>query len=216
MLKHVVIAGVVAVALIVFNVVVGIENYRLHKSLQEEEAIPEEPKTYVNLIEEDHVVAVRAINGACTILRKIEQFRPTVHKPTKGSVDHIGYGFTAEEDIALKYIDFNEAERKLYDKVAVLYYKTIEENSTLTVNQYAALISFRYNIGETNWNKSDLRKYLIDGRIDRIADEFPKFVYETVKVDNRVTKRKSRGLVRRRNVEQSIWNGTTTPDAFIW
>lgn len=216
MLKHVVIAGVVAVALIVFNVVVGIENYKLHKSLQEEDTTPEEPKTYVNLIEEDHVVAVRVINGACTILRKIEQFRPTVHKPTKGSVDHIGYGFTAEEDIALKYIDFNEAERKLYDKVVVLYYKTIEENSTLTVNQYAALISFRYNIGETNWNKSDLRKYLIDGRIDRIADEFPKFVYETVKINGKTVKRKSHGLERRRAVEQNIWNGTTTPDAFIW
>lgn len=46
---------------------------------------------------------------------------------------------------------------------------------SLTQNQFDALVSFVYNIGETAFRKSSLLKYLNQGRLIACAAEFPKW-----------------------------------------
>jgi lysozyme len=67
----------------------------------------------------------------------------------------------------------------------------------LTESRFAALVSFTYNVGSGNLQRSTLRMKANRGDMRGAADEFPKW--------RRAGGRILRGLVRRRAVERALW-----------
>jgi lysozyme len=63
--------------------------------------------------------------------------------------------------------------------------------------QYAALISFTFNVGSGNLQVSSLRQKLLRGEYLNAANEFPKWVYAGGQI--------LRGLKRRRAAEQQLF-----------
>lgn len=74
----------------------------------------------------------------------------------------------------------------------------------ISQRQYDALVSFVYNIGETQFRKSTLLKKLNSGECKAAAKEFDRWVYAKGK--------KLRGLVKRRADERNIFE----TDCVFW
>ena len=66
-------------------------------------------------------------------------------------------------------------------------------------NQFAALVSFTYNIGAGSLSRSTLLRKLNDGDYAGAADEFPRW--------NKAGGRVLNGLVRRRAAERELCEG---------
>jgi lysozyme len=71
----------------------------------------------------------------------------------------------------------------------------------LSDNQFAALVSFAFNVGETNFNKSTLLKKLNKGDYDSVPAELMKWVHSKGK--------RLSGLVNRRTQEGALWGKET-------
>lgn len=69
----------------------------------------------------------------------------------------------------------------------------------LAANQFAALVSFTFNLGEGNLKRSTLLRKLNAKQYEAAAREFEKWVY--------AGKTKLRGLVRRRRAERLLFEG---------
>jgi len=67
----------------------------------------------------------------------------------------------------------------------------------LTDGQFSALVSFTYNLGSGNLQRSTLRMKANRGDMRGAGDEFPKW--------RRAGGRILRGLVRRRAAERTLW-----------
>ena len=80
---------------------------------------------------------------------------------------------------------------------------TIRKNVTvpITNNQFAALVSFVFNIGASAFKKSTLLKKLNTGDYDGAANEFGRWIYASGKI--------LAGLVSRREQERDLF---LTPD----
>ena len=100
---------------------------------------------------------------------------------------------------------------KITREQAVEYFNTdvakfetiIRKNVTvpITNNQFAALVSFVFNIGASAFKKSTLLKKLNQGDYDGAANEFGRWIYAKGKVLN--------GLITRREQERDLF---LTPD----
>ncbi|PWT94419.1 MAG: hypothetical protein C5B54_00085 [Acidobacteria bacterium] len=73
----------------------------------------------------------------------------------------------------------------------------------LKQNQFDALVSFTYNVGEGNLRRSTLLKKLNEGDFETAADEFHRF--------NKAKKKILKGLVRRRGAESLMFQGIPDP-----
>lgn len=71
----------------------------------------------------------------------------------------------------------------------------------LTQNQFDALCSFVYNVGEGTFLRSTLLKYLNQGRYDVVPEQLKRFVNVT-KGGKKV---RSEGLVKRREKEAELF-----------
>jgi len=145
---------------------------------------------------------------AVLIVAKWEGFREKAYLCAAG-VPTIGFGHTktvTADDVKngrtitrmyaedLLRADLEDAREKLYRGVAT-------PMDSLTENQYAAMISFAYNVGWSN--KWQIARYLLDGDLSRVPGEFMRFVYAGGK--------KLGGLVNRRADEIAMWQGTWKP-----
>lgn len=73
-----------------------------------------------------------------------------------------------------------------------------EYKCILTQNQFDALVDFVYNVGETEFNKSTLRKLIGKGADpEKILKEFDRWIYSKG--------RKCDGLINRRNKEKALY-----------
>jgi len=70
---------------------------------------------------------------------------------------------------------------------------------SLNDDQFAALVSFAFNLGPRNLNKSTLLRLLNSGNSQGAADEFPKW--------NKAGGQVLKGLTRRRNAERALFLG---------
>lgn len=115
-----------------------------------------------------------------------------------GNVLTIGYGstgphvkkgmvITAEEAEALLRKDLERFERAVERLVKV----------QLTDNQFSALVSFVYNVGEGAFAKSTLLKKLNAGNYDAVPGELAKW--------NKAGGKRLQGLVNRRAAEAGLW-----------
>lgn len=75
----------------------------------------------------------------------------------------------------------------------------------LTQYQYDALVSFVYNVGEGNLQRSTLLRRLNDGRYDDVPAQLMRWT--------KSKGRELRGLVRRRRDEAELWRGLREPAA---
>lgn len=83
--------------------------------------------------------------------------------------------------------DLKEAEDAIYRLVKV----------PLTQNQFDALASFVFNIGETQFESSTMLRKLNEGDYQGAANQFPRWVYDNGK--------QQPGLVKRRYGEKSMF-----------
>ena len=137
-------------------------------------------------------------------LEKLKQWEGLKTKAYKdaGGVWTIGYGHTAmagePKPRAGMVITPAEAENILL-KDLVQYETAIENNVKvkLTDNQFAALVSFVYNIPLASFKKSKLLKKLNAGNYDAVPTELMKWT--------KAGGKKIQGLVNRRRAEGYLW-----------
>ena len=121
----------------------------------------------------------------------------------------IGWGHT-EGVAGNQYITKQEAEDFLLDDIerfelAVRQYVKVP----LTQNQFDALVSFVFNLGETNFRRSTLLRKLNAGQYDDIPHELNRWNKATVN-GRKVT---LKGLTRRRAAEGALFTMDTTVSA---
>lgn len=132
------------------------------------------------------------------LIRHFEGFSPTAYKCPAG-VWTLGYGFTdgvKDGDT----ITLEEAESRLTREL-VIYEQAVNSLITwqMTQNQFDALVSFTFNVGEGNLKRSTLRKRVNSGEHDLVHGEFMKWVY--------AGGQRMEGLARRRAAEADMFVG---------
>lgn len=141
-------------------------------------------------------------NEALELIKKSEGLRLYAYIDAVG-VWTIGYGHTsaAGEPKVTKgmRISKEEAESILIDDLKRVYIPAVSRNVKvpLNPNQFGALVSFTYNLGEGNLQKSTLLKKLNKGDYKGAAAEFPKWVKGGGKT--------LPGLVTRRKAERKLF-----------
>ena len=122
-----------------------------------------------------------AATRAAAFLKTVEGFRSTAYSDAAGNRT-IGYGFTSADMIGKGRISEGEASVELVRICRVLASRLRTElhGQHLTIAEEAALISFIYNIGWSNFKTSTMCRLLKEGKRGRVvADEFDKWVYVT-------------------------------------
>jgi lysozyme len=143
--------------------------------------------------------ATRQINGAgLALVKEYEGLRLTAYKDS-GGLYTIGYGhvgphirpgmrITEAQAEAFLLADLGTAEQAVSRLV----------KPKQTNNEFSALVSLVFNIGTGHFADSDLLKHLNSGDDDGATAEWMKWVY--------VAGKRSKGLVRRRAEEVSLFN----------
>jgi lysozyme len=141
---------------------------------------------------------MRHINEAGIDL--IKSWEGCVLKPYQDEAGYwtIGWGHLMLPGEALGEITTEEAESKLkvdliQAESAVGQFITVPLND----NQFAALVSFTFNLGPGALERSTLRKVLNRGEYQAAAEEFPKWCY--------AGGHKSAGLLKRRLEEGTLF-----------
>jgi len=132
-----------------------------------------------------------------SLIKQYEGFRSEAYKCPAG-VWTIGYGTTKGVKQG-DTITSEQAEKRLEDYLNQNVEPVIDKNVTvsLTQNQYDALGSFIYNLGETNFKNSTLLKKLNSGDYDGAAKEFPRW--------NKAAGKTLEGLTKRRAQEYKLF-----------
>jgi len=133
------------------------------------------------------------------LIKKFESLRLSAyHCPAK--VLTIGYGHTGKDVFQGQRITVQQAEDLLKKdverfEVAVNKLVTVE----LSQNQFDALVSFTYNLGEGSLQKSTLLKVLNRGEYSKAAGQFEHWCFSNGK--------ELKGLVARREAEEQLFLG---------
>ena len=131
------------------------------------------------------------------LIKHFEGFRSTVYLCAAG-VPTLGFGsthgitmasppITAEEGLELLMLDIAKFERGVNRLIDV----------PLNQNQFDALTSFAFNLGNGSLQASTLRKKVNREDYEGAADEFPRWVF--------AGGRKLNGLVKRRYAERALF-----------
>ena len=131
------------------------------------------------------------------LITGFEKLRLTAYLPTPDDVWTIGYGHThnvKEGDTCTK----EQARKWLFDDVedAALAVDTMVKQP-LTQNQFDALVSFVFNIGDTAFHTSTMLRDLNDAEYAAAAEQFPRWNKQKGKV--------KLGLTRRRAAERALF-----------
>jgi len=133
------------------------------------------------------------------LIKKFEGFSANIYRCPAGFMT-IGYGHRIKPGEDLTQISKWQAEELLaadlcqFEK-AVMNYINVNIND----NQFAALVSFAFNLGQAALQRSSLRHKINFGLYEESADEFLKWVY--------CQGRKSKGLALRRYAERVLFLG---------
>jgi GH24 family phage-related lysozyme (muramidase) len=131
------------------------------------------------------------------IIKKWEGLRLTAYLPTPNDVWTIGYGHTKTAKKGMS-ITAEKAEELLKGDLAWVEEALAKHVKVpLKQNQYDALASFVYNLGETNFKNSTLLRLLNAGDYDGAADQLLRWNKQAGKV--------LRGLTNRRMEERALF-----------
>lgn len=144
--------------------------------------------------------ADKAVAIALPEVKKSEAFSSVRYQdPAKGKmkVTAIGYGETRFKGDTITEEQASQLlAKRLYEcDVVVMRYIS----RPITVQQRAALISFVYNLGETNFAGSTLVKKINAGKLSQAPVEFRKWCYSGK------TKMKGLALRREREIAMATW-----------
>lgn len=149
------------------------------------------PKTVAN--------AEVLLNGSgLNLIKRFEGLRLDPYKDVGGKLT-IGYGHLIRPDEYYAVMTEKEAEALLVKDVAVA--EAVVKKSVkvkITPNQYAALVSLVYNIGEGHFEDSTLLETLNDGDYEGASKQFMRWVH--------VDGDRVRGLVTRRTAEKELFD----------
>lgn len=146
---------------------------------------------------------VAAVMAAIALLVGVEGLRTTAYQDT-GGVWTICYGETKgvkQGQVASK--------QQCWSMLQTEAARTLDQISpylpaTLNPNQYAALISFCYNVGVYNCKTSSMFKYINKGDYVAAQKEFGRWVY-VKKADCRKAASNCSGIPKRRVAEATLW-----------
>ena len=138
-------------------------------------------------------------------LNLIKEFEGLALKPYKDAVGipTIGYGNTYYEDgrkVSLSDPAITEARATELLKMVVKRYEDAINRYVqvpITQNQFDALVSFAYNVGNENVRKSTLMKLLNQKQYTAAADQFLRW--------NNAGGKTLKGLTRRRQAERTLF-----------
>lgn len=140
----------------------------------------------------------RSINPAgLALIENAEGLRLAAYLDT-GNVPTIGYGHTHNVKLGDK-CSRAQAEQWLGEDIASAE-NAVEHLVTvpLTDNQFAALVSFAYNVGFVSFAKSTLLKRLNEGQYANVPSFLKAWVFDNGK--------RIAGLESRRNSEAALWS----------
>ena len=147
---------------------------------------------------------MKTSNKGKAIIKQYEGFRAKPYLCPAG-VPTIGYGATYYTDgrkVTLRDAPISEADAdKLLDKMLVKYEDAVNRYVQVPINQnqFDALVSFCYNLGQEALRTSTLLKKLNNKDYNGAADAFLNWVYAGGK--------KLQGLVNRRTDERKLFLG---------
>ena len=161
--------------------------------------------SYLDALIEKH--APKAWDGHCNeaglaIIKRFEGWSSSVYQCSAGRWT-IGWGSTWDYDGNPVTADHPNIKK---DKGEYLLRREIRHSETavrklikaeLTPNMFSSLVSFCYNVGSGNLQRSSLRMKANRGNYEGAADEFPKW--------RRAGGRILKGLVRRRASERQLF-----------
>ena len=134
-------------------------------------------------------------------LKQWEGLRTKAYQDSKGEWT-IGYGHTANagglKPVKGMVITKEDAESLLL-KDLTQFEAAVENNVKVKLNdnEFAALVSFAFNVGIGAFKSSTLLKKLNNGNFDAVPSELMKWIY--------TGKTKNQGLVNRRRAEGYLW-----------
>lgn len=135
------------------------------------------------------------------LIKGFEKFRPTAYKPTAKDVWTCGWGHT-KGVTATTTCDYATAETWFkQDTADAVNNVNTHVTVPLTQNQFDALVSICFNVGDTAIDESTLMRKLNDSDYGGAANEFPKWRFQ----DHVPLK----GLADRRAAEQAMFNKAT-------
>lgn len=138
------------------------------------------------------------------IIKKSEGLRLSPYLCPAG-VPTIGYGHTKGVTMKSPPITASDAERLLREDSAWAENAVAKRvKISINQNQFDALVSFVFNIGEPNFATSTLLRRLNSGDYNGASAEFDRWVYGNGK--------KLPGLISRRKEERALFNRPATPD----
>ena len=121
----------------------------------------------------------------------------TAYRDT-GGVWTIGWGHTkgvkAGDTCTIEQAEQWLIEDTMQAEKAIIAYVKVPLND----NQYAALMSFVFNVGDGAFMRSTLLRYLNEKNYISAGDQFNNWVYDNG--------RKIQGLINRRQAEKDLWN----------
>lgn len=135
-------------------------------------------------------------NKGIELIKSFEGLFLTAYKCPAG-IWTIGYGHTKGVKQG-QQITANKAEEFLREDVAQFEKDVLKQNLKLTQNQFDALVSFVFNVGGGNFQKSTLlRKAKVNSNDPSIKDEFLRW--------NKAAGKVLPGLTRRRQAEADLY-----------
>lgn len=151
----------------------------------------------------------RVTQAGLDLIKRFEGFSAKIYI-CPGGYPTVGYGHVVKDRAAFQWpITQAQAERILAKDVqsaerAVLRYI----NVPLTDGQFAALVSFTFNLGPGALQRSTLRRKVNRQEHDEVPAEFHKWVY--------AKGRKLPGLIRRRAEEADLYAADAVVEVLPW
>lgn len=131
------------------------------------------------------------------LLRQFEQFRSTPYKDQGGKLT-IGYGHLIKAGENFTSLTQTQANALLSKDVAIAEAALRRRVKVeLNANQYAAVVCWTFNLGESNLVQSTLLTKLNAGAFDDVPGEILRW--------HRIDQQPSRGLIRRRAAEAMLF-----------
>ncbi len=158
------------------------------------ESLPRDD-TYAPSIPE--VAVLKTSQAGIELIKHFEGFRATPYLDAGGKLT-IGYGHLIRRGDFFDKISEKEAARILEVDIAIaegIVKKYVKR--PLNVNQFSALVSLVYNIGERQFRESRLLRMINESRDDQLVMEFFRWRH--------VNKRELDGLIRRREAEVRLY-----------
>jgi len=144
---------------------------------------------------------VKASNTGQSLIQKFEDLKLVAYMPTPNDVPTIGFGTTRINGRPVKLgqkISYEDAQQ--YFRQDLKFFEDVVNNSVkvpLSQNQFDALVSFVYNVGDGAFKNSTLLRLLNTGDYSGASKEFLKWNKQAGKV--------LRGLTVRRELEKQLF-----------